>query len=96
MPTHIENFAAATISHRLRAGITPEVLAAKAGVSTTTIFNLENAQANPTLSTMEAVANALKLSLPEMLLNGITAKEIPSPKHSWLAFLIHKVFHSNS
>lgn len=87
MPTHIENFAAATICHRLKAGITPGTLAAKAGVSTATICNIENAQANPTLSTMEAVAKALGLSLVEMLLPVMPSHKKPEPKQSFFGRL---------
>ena len=87
MPTLLEAFAASTISHRLRAGITPEILAAKAGVSATTIYSLEKAQANPTLSTMEAVAGALGISLPDMLLPKQPTEPASEPKLSFLEWL---------
>lgn len=90
MPTLLENFAAATISHRLKAGITPEILAAKAGVSPSTIHNLEQAHANPTLMTMEAVSAALGLSLPEML--SPKKPDEPSRKETVLGWLFRTIF----
>lgn len=90
MPTYLETFAASTISNRLRSGITPEILATKAGVSTSTISSIENAKANPTLATMESVAKALGLSLPDMLSPEKPAE--PSRGETVFGWLFRKIF----
>jgi transcriptional regulator with XRE-family HTH domain len=55
--------------HRLRAaaGISLADLAAAGGISKTTLHGIEQGQANPTLSTLWALATALQVSLGELL-----------------------------
>lgn len=55
--------------HRLRtaAGISLADLASASGISKTTLHGIEQGQANPTLSTLWALATALKASLGELL-----------------------------
>ena len=55
--------------HRLRtaARISLADLAAAGGISKTTLHGIEQGQANPTLSTLWALATALKVSLGELL-----------------------------
>jgi transcriptional regulator with XRE-family HTH domain len=53
---------------RLKAGITQENLARQVGVTTHTIWRLENdPAANPRLQTLRAVANALGTTISELL-----------------------------
>ncbi|MGP3915846.1 helix-turn-helix domain-containing protein [Nonomuraea sp. 10N515B] len=60
--------------HRLRtaAGISLADLASASGISKTTLHGIEQGQGNPTLSTLWALATALKASLGELL-------ETPAP-----------------
>jgi len=90
MPTYLETFAASTISLRLRAGITQDVLAIKAGISQSTIDKIEQVKTNPTLSTMEAVAKALGRSLPEMLTPSKPSE--PPRGETVLGWLLRKIF----
>jgi transcriptional regulator with XRE-family HTH domain len=55
--------------HRLRtaAGISLAELASASGISKTTLHGIEQGQGNPTLSTLWAMATALKASLGELL-----------------------------
>lgn len=52
-------------SLRLAAGITQEVLAEKASISLKHLGELERGRSNPTLSSLEALATALGVSLLE-------------------------------
>jgi XRE family transcriptional regulator, regulator of sulfur utilization len=48
-------------------GLTQEDLAHNAGISFTTVNNLENGHLNPTLATLYALADGLKIPLFELL-----------------------------
>jgi len=68
---------------RLRAlrqsrGLTQEVLAERAGVSSVTIGQIERGAADPRLGTVEALAEALEVSPPELLAAG-------PPDGGWVA-----------
>ncbi|MFI6517563.1 helix-turn-helix domain-containing protein [Spirillospora sp. NPDC050679] len=64
--------------HRLRtaAGTSLADLAAASGISKTTLHGIELGQGNPTLSTLWALATALKASLGELLETTATAVEV--------------------
>ncbi|MFD0692251.1 helix-turn-helix domain-containing protein [Actinomadura fibrosa] len=64
--------------HRLRtaAGISLADLAAAGGISKTTLHGIEQGQGNPTLSTLWALATALKASLGELLDVAATPVEV--------------------
>lgn len=73
-PTPAEGVAAATraaIAHHVRAsrtalGLSARALAEAAGISPALVSQLENAQANPTVEVLSAVAEALGTSLAEL------------------------------
>lgn len=48
-------------------GITQEDLAYNAGISYTTVSNLENGHLNPTLASLYAIAEALKIPVQELV-----------------------------
>jgi DNA-binding XRE family transcriptional regulator len=48
-------------------GLTQEDLAYNAGISFTTVNNLENGHLNPTLATLYAIAESLKMPLKDMV-----------------------------
>jgi transcriptional regulator with XRE-family HTH domain len=58
-------------------GLTQELLADRAGIHYTQVQRLEQGKANPTLETLVHLANALSLSVPEMV----------APEHSTEASL---------
>ncbi|MEV4167673.1 helix-turn-helix domain-containing protein [Nonomuraea dietziae] len=64
--------------HRLRtaAGISLADLASTSGISKTTLHGIEQGQGNPTLSTLWALATALKASLGELLETPASAVEV--------------------
>ncbi|GAA2212544.1 helix-turn-helix domain-containing protein [Nonomuraea monospora] len=64
--------------HRLRtaAGTSLADLAAAGGISKTTLHGIEQGQGNPTLSTLWALATALKASLGELLETPASAVEV--------------------
>ncbi|TYB71006.1 helix-turn-helix domain-containing protein [Nonomuraea sp. PA05] len=64
--------------HRLRAaaGISLADLASASGISKTTLHGIEQGQGNPTLSTLWALATALKASLGELLETPASAVEV--------------------
>ena len=51
---------------REREGWSQEVLAAKTGLRTATISNLENGKSNPRMSTLQAVADALGVHILDL------------------------------
>lgn len=53
---------------RIKLGLSQENLARRAGVSNNTIINIESGkQQNPTVSTIKKIANALNVSVDELL-----------------------------
>jgi transcriptional regulator with XRE-family HTH domain len=52
---------------RARARISQAELAAKAGINPVTISNIETGRHSPTLKTLEALANALGVSMSRLL-----------------------------
>lgn len=52
---------------RKRRGLTQEKLAEKAGISRVYLARLETARQDPTLSTLEKLARALKVKITELL-----------------------------
>lgn len=63
----VERFAARVKQERRRLGVSQERLADMAGLHRTYVSNLERAQINPTLRTLDAVARALDLELVDLL-----------------------------
>ncbi|GAA2816312.1 helix-turn-helix domain-containing protein [Crossiella cryophila] len=61
---------------RTAAGTTLADLAATADISKTTLHGIEQGQANPTLSTLWALATALHVPLGELLEPAVTAVEV--------------------
>lgn len=61
---------------RIQAGISLADLASAAGMSKTTLHGIELGQANPTLSTLWALATALRVSLGELLDTGSPTVEV--------------------
>lgn len=51
---------------RLSKGLSQAALAQQIGISTLTIINIENGKANPNLSTMKVVAEALNSTLEDL------------------------------
>ncbi|MDP1876957.1 MAG: helix-turn-helix transcriptional regulator [Actinomycetota bacterium] len=62
-----EDVAARIRNARLRRGLSQASVAKLAGLSRTHYGQLERGQSSPTVVTLEAVANALGESLPELL-----------------------------
>lgn len=58
---------------RTQAGITQRELSIRSGVNPQTISEIERGIANPTLSTLSALARALKVELSELLAEPETA-----------------------
>jgi transcriptional regulator with XRE-family HTH domain len=52
---------------REKRGLSQQALADKAGLSRTYLARLETARQDPTLSTLEKLAKALKVKLPELV-----------------------------
>ena len=52
---------------REKRGLSQQALADKAGLSRTYLARLETARQDPTLSTLEKLATALKVKLPELV-----------------------------
>jgi transcriptional regulator with XRE-family HTH domain len=48
-------------------GLTQEDLAYKAGISFSSLNTIENGKLNPTLATLMAISESLKVELPELL-----------------------------
>jgi transcriptional regulator with XRE-family HTH domain len=63
----IEKLAAKLKTLRERRGLSQEDLAAAAGISRTYLARLETARQDPTLSTIEKLAKALKVKPPDLL-----------------------------
>lgn len=57
-------------SHRARLQLSQEELADRCGLHRTYIGSVERSERNVSLSTLEVLANALKVSVPELLTRG--------------------------
>jgi transcriptional regulator with XRE-family HTH domain len=75
MPTHGNgrghlNLASAIRSLRLRNGLSQRQLAARMSVPRTYVSKIENEKATPTLSSLERLARALEVGVPDLLTGG--------------------------
>jgi transcriptional regulator with XRE-family HTH domain len=68
-PGHL-NLAAAIRSMRLRNGLSQRQLAARMSVPRTYVSKIENEKATPTLSSLERLAKALEVTVPDLLSGG--------------------------
>src|SRR5271166_4547742 len=64
------NLAASIRSLRLRNGLSQRQLAARMSVPRTYVSKIENEKATPTLSSLERLARALEVTVPELLSGG--------------------------
>src|SRR3982750_1727274 len=64
------NLAASIRSLRLRNGLSQRQLALRMKVPRTYVSKIENEKATPTLSSLERLANALEVTVPELLAGG--------------------------
>ncbi len=74
MPTHGRpghlNLATSIRSMRLRNGLSQRQLAARMSVPRTYVSKIENEKATPTLSSLERLARALEVTVPDLLSGG--------------------------
>ncbi len=74
MPTHPShghlNLATAIRSLRLRNGLSQRQLASRMAVPRTYVSKIENEKATPTLSSLERLARALEVTVPDLLSGG--------------------------
>ena len=68
-PGHL-NLAASIRSMRLRNGLSQRQLAARMSVPRTYVSKIENEKATPTLSSLERLAKALEVTVPDLLSGG--------------------------
>jgi transcriptional regulator with XRE-family HTH domain len=66
-PMYIQIFETNVLRLLQERGLTKQQLAKKAGISLSLLSDLTHGKANPTLSTMESIADALDVSLPMMM-----------------------------
>src|SRR5216684_1433351 len=66
---------------RLRQQFTQEQLAERAGLSYKFIGELERGQANPTLDTIESLADALGLSIPDLFASFQRDRQLPGAEY---------------
>jgi transcriptional regulator with XRE-family HTH domain len=64
------NLAASIRSLRLRNGLSQRQLAARMAVPRTYVSKIENEKATPTLSSLERLARALEVTVPDLLSGG--------------------------
>src|ERR1700730_1491323 len=64
------NLATSIRSLRLRSGLSQRQLAARMSVPRTYVSKIENEKATPTLSSLERLARALEVSVPDLLAGG--------------------------
>src|SRR6184192_3359884 len=69
LPGHL-NLAASIRSLRLRNGLSQRQLALRMSVPRTYVSKIENEKATPTLSSLERLARALEVSVPDLLSGG--------------------------
>lgn len=65
--TLVEYFSSNLRDARVRGGLTQDALARLSGVPRSTISNVESGEGNPTLHVISALADALRLSIDELL-----------------------------
>ena len=75
MPMHSSshghlNLASSIRSLRLRTGLSQRQLAARMSVPRTYVSKIENEKATPTLSSLERLARALEVTVPDLLSGG--------------------------
>lgn len=73
-PGHL-NLASSIRSLRLRNGLSQRQLAARMSVPRTYVSKIENEKATPTLSSLERLAKALEVSVPDLLCGGETNRQ---------------------
>src|SRR6478735_4930465 len=64
------NLAASIRAMRLRSGLSQRQLAARMSVPRTYVSKIENEKATPTLSSLERLARALEVTVPDLLTGG--------------------------
>ena len=69
------NLATSIRSLRLRSGLSQRQLAGRMSVPRTYVSKIENEKATPTLSSLERLARALEVSVPELLSGGETSRQ---------------------
>src|SRR5712671_2219792 len=69
------NLAASIRAMRLRNGLSQRQLAGRMSVPRTYVSKIENEKATPTLSSLERLARALEVSVPELLSGGETSRQ---------------------
>ncbi len=69
------NLATSIRSLRLRNGLSQRQLAGRMSVPRTYVSKIENEKATPTLSSLERLARALEVSVPELLSGGETSRQ---------------------
>lgn len=69
------NLAAAIRSLRLRNGLSQRQLATRMAVPRTYVSKIENEKATPTLSSLERLARALEVTVPELLSGGERSRQ---------------------
>ena len=69
VPGHLR-LASSIRSFRLRGGMSQRQLAARMSVPRTYVSKIENEKATPTLSSLERLARALEVTVPELLSGG--------------------------
>ncbi len=73
-PGHL-NLATSIRSLRLRNGLSQRQLATRMAVPRTYVSKIENEKATPTLSSLERLARALEVSVPELLSGGERSRQ---------------------
>src|SRR6202049_2061668 len=69
------NLASSIRSMRLRNGLSQRQLAGRMGVPRTYVSKIENEKATPTLSSLERLARALEVTVPELLSGGEKSRQ---------------------
>jgi transcriptional regulator with XRE-family HTH domain len=69
------NLATSIRSLRLRSGLSQRQLAGRMSVPRTYVSKIENEKATPTLFSLERLARALEVSVPELLSGGETSRQ---------------------
>src|SRR5437016_4700221 len=69
------NLAASIRSLRLRGGLSQRQLALRMSVPRTYVSKIENEKATPTLSSLERLARALEVTVPDLLTGGSPTRE---------------------
>src|SRR5438270_11132338 len=80
MPMHSSshghlNLASSIRSLRLRSGLSQRQLAARMSVPRTYVSKIENEKATPTLSSLDRLARALEVTIPELLSGGERSRQ---------------------